>query len=145
MTPPSGQARREDFVFGEAWMVALVVFLGAGLGGIARYVVSLWIQQGAGTAYPWGTLVVNVTGSLLLTTAYGSLVGTTASAEWRAFLGIGFCGGYTTFSTFSFESLRLLQGGQWLRAMSYVASSVFLSLLAAVLGFRIAALLLRRG
>lgn len=126
-------------------MVALVVFLGAGVGGVARYAMSLRIQQGAGTSFPWGTLAINVTGSLLLTLAYGMLAGTTAPPEWRAFLGIGFCGGYTTFSTFSFESLRLLQGGQWLRGASYMASSVFLSLLAAVLGFGIATLLLRRG
>ena len=126
-------------------MMAFAIFVGAGLGGLARYAVGVWVQQGAGAAFPWGTLVINVTGSLVLTLAYGSLAGTTAPAEWRAFLGIGFCGGYTTFSTFSYETVRLLQGGEWGRGVSYIVGSVLLSLAGALLGFRIATLLLRRG
>ncbi|MBX6363502.1 MAG: fluoride efflux transporter CrcB [Gemmatimonadetes bacterium] len=126
-------------------MIPFVVFLGAGVGGLVRYALGGWIQQAAGPGFPWGTLVVNVTGSLVLAFLYALLEGSVAAPQWRAFLGIGFCGGYTTFSTFSYETLRLLQDAQWGRASWYVLGSVVLSLLAAAVGFRLAAGLLQRG
>ncbi|HET9982278.1 MAG TPA: fluoride efflux transporter CrcB [Longimicrobiales bacterium] len=126
-------------------MIPLVVFLGAGVGGLARYAVGGWIQQAAGAGFPWGTLVVNITGSLLLAFLYAFLEGTIAAPQWRALLGVGFCGGYTTFSTFSYETVRLLQDGQWSRASWYVLGSVLVSLVAAAAGFRIAATVLQRG
>jgi CrcB protein len=126
-------------------MTALVIFVGAGLGGVARYAVSQWVQADAGANFPWGTLLINVTGSLLLTFVYGLLEGTAAAPEWRAFLGIGVLGGYTTFSTFSYETVRLLQDGEWERTLLYVLGSVVLSLAGAVLGFGLASGLLRRG
>ena len=87
-------------------MLGLVIFVGAGVGGLARYAVSGWVQTATGSAFPWGTLLINVTGSLLLTLVYGVLDGISAAPEWRAFLGIGVLGGYTTFSAFSYELLR---------------------------------------
>lgn len=126
-------------------MLGLVIFVGAGVGGLARYAVSEWIQSATGSGFPWGTLLINVTGSLLLTFAYGVLDGISAAPEWRAFLGIGVLGGYTTFSTFSFETMRLLQDGEWERALFYVLGSVVLSLAGAFVGFRLASELLRRG
>jgi protein CrcB len=84
----------------------LVIFLGAGLGGVARYALSVWVQTAAGTAFPWGTLLINTTGSFVLAVLYAALDGTAAAPEWRAFVGIGLCGGYTTFSTFSYETIR---------------------------------------
>jgi len=125
-------------------MVGLAIFVGAGMGGLARYAVSMWAQEAAGAAFPWGTLLINVTGSLLLTLAYGTLDGASA-AEWRAFLGVGVLGGYTTFSTFSYEAVRLLLDGEWERAALYVLGSVVLSLGAALVGLRLASSLLRRG
>jgi CrcB protein len=126
-------------------MIPLAIFVGAGLGGVARYAVGGWVQAAAGAGFPWGTLVVNVSGSLLLGFLY-SLVGSSpATAQWRAFVGVGFCGGYTTFSTFSYEAANLVQGGEWGRAMLYMAGSVVLSLLAMLVGFRLAANLLHRG
>jgi CrcB protein len=125
-------------------MVSFAIFVGAGIGGLARYAFSAWLQF-ASAGFPWGTLIINVTGSLLLTFVYGLLEGTAAAPEWRAFLGIGILGGYTTFSTFSYESVRLLQDGEWERALLYVMSSVVLSIAGAVVGFRLASVLLERG
>jgi CrcB protein len=126
-------------------MGPLIVFAGAGAGGAARYALGLWIERMAGTGFPWGTLAINVTGSLILGFAYAWLEGIGASPEWRLLLGIGFCGGYTTFSTFSWESVRLIQGGAWGAAAAYVVASVVLSLAAVLLGLRMAASALARG
>jgi CrcB protein len=145
MTPPWASAR-EDFHLSEIVRVlALVIFLGAGIGGLTRYGVGVWTQGVVGPAFPWGTLVVNVTGSLLLTFIYVLLEGTAGSPEWRAFLGIGVCGGYTTFSTFSYETMRLLQDGEWQHATLYITGSVALSLAGAFLGFRLGSMMLQRS
>ncbi|MGH7448053.1 MAG: fluoride efflux transporter CrcB [Longimicrobiales bacterium] len=124
-------------------MLALAIFVGAGLGGVARYTVGGWVQGATGAGFPWGTLVVNVTGSVLLAFSYAFMEGTGAPAVWRAFLGIGILGGYTTFSSFGYETIRLLQDGQWIRAGVYILASVIISLLGVVLGFRAAATVLR--
>ena len=126
-------------------MSAFAIFVGAGLGGLGRYAISVWFQSLAGADFPWGTLFINVTGSLLLTLVYALLEGTPAAPEWRAFLGIGVLGGYTTFSTFSYEAVQLLQDGELERAALYVLGSVGLSLGGAVVGLRLASLLLQRG
>jgi CrcB protein len=126
-------------------MTGLAIFVGAGLGGLGRYAVSAWAQSVGGAGFPWGTLLINVSGSLLLTFIYGALEGTAARQAWQAFLGVGLLGGYTTFSTFSYETVRLLQDGDWRGAALYALGSVVLSVAAAVLGFRLASVLLQRG
>jgi CrcB protein len=126
-------------------MVGLVIFVGAGIGGLARYAVSLWVQSAVDTGFPWGTLLINVTGSFLLTLAYGLLESSAAAPEWRAFLGIGVIGGYTTFSTFTYETVRLFQDGEWDRASLYIFGSVVLSLAGAVLGFGLSSHILHKG
>lgn len=126
-------------------MALLAIFVGAGLGGLARYGISQWIQDTAGSGFPWGTLLINVSGSLLLTFTYAVLEGTAAAPEWRAFLGIGVLGGYTTFSTFTYETVRLMQDGDWGRAVLYVGASVLASVGAAMIGFSLGLSFLRRG
>ena len=126
-------------------LLYLYIAVGGALGAIARYALGGWIQQASGPDFPWGTLVVNISGSLLLGFLYVVLEGAPASREWRAFLGIGVCGGYTTFSTFSYESARLLQDGQLGRAGTYMAASALLSVAGALVGFRLAATVLGRG
>jgi fluoride exporter len=120
------------------WYVAL----GSAIGGAARFALSTFIQQRAGS-FPIGTLVVNITGSLavgfMLRYALGS---TSVSAETRALLTTGFCGGYTTFSTFTYETIKLMEGGDYRGAASYIAASVGLSLVATFLGIVAAAELL---
>ncbi len=125
--------------------VPLVVFLGAGIGGLARYALGGWVQALSGGQFPVGTLTINVTGSLLLGLAYGFLEGTAVAPEWRAFVGIGLLGGYTTFSTFSYESVHLLQDGEWGALSAYVLGSVLMSMAAAFLGLHVGALALGRS
>ena len=113
------------------WYVAL----GSAVGGVLRYLLGGWVQDRAGTTFPVQTLLINVTGSLLLGFLQRYALETTAfSAEVRTMLTIGVCGGYTTFSTFSFETVRMLEDGDWRHAALYVGLSVALSVGAALLG-----------
>ncbi len=124
-------------------MVWLVVLVGGGIGALARYWLGGWVQNAAGADFPWGTLAINVSGSLLLALLYALLEGSRARPEWRAFLGIGFCGGYTTFSTFSYEAFRLLEDGQWNRAAAYMLGSLVLALAGTFAGFYLGETVLR--
>lgn len=114
------------------WYIAA----GSAIGGVSRYLLGGWLQRQTAGTFPIGTLVINITGSFLLGLILRYAVETpTLTPEARAFLTIGFCGGYTTFSTFSYETVALMEDGQWPRAALYVALSVSLSVLAAFLGF----------
>jgi CrcB protein len=114
------------------WYIAV----GSALGGVSRYLVGGLMQRLLDTTFPAGTLVVNVTGSFLLGLFLRYAIDTpTLTPELRAFLTIGFCGGYTTFSTFSYESVALLEEGDWARGAIYVALSLVLSFAAMILGF----------
>jgi CrcB protein len=126
-------------------MGAWIVFVGAGLGGMARYGLGSLVQPLTGASFPWGTLLVNVTGSLVLAFTYAFLDRTLAAPEWRLFIGVGICGGYTTFSTFSYESVRLLQEGELGRAAAYVLGSAALGILAVLVGLRFANTVVGRG
>lgn len=116
--------------------VVFSVGLGAALGGISRYLLAAFIQQRAGAGFPTGTLVINITGSFVLglIMRYALQTGI-VSAETRAFLTTGFCGGYTTFSTFSYETALMLEDGEYGRATLYVGASVFVALVGIFLGF----------
>jgi CrcB protein len=112
----------------------LSVLLGSALGGVSRFLLSGAIQSRAGT-WPWGTLTVNLLGSFVLGALYKyASMQPGLSPELRLFIGAGFCGGFTTFSTFSVEALDLLQQGDVLRFSTYVAASVLLGLAAALAG-----------
>jgi len=112
----------------------MYVAIGSAVGGASRFALSTFLQQRAGM-FPVGTLVVNITGSLALGFLLRySLGSTSVSAETRALLTTGFCGGYTTFSTFSYETIKLIEDGDYRRAAVYVVASVVLSLVATFLG-----------
>jgi CrcB protein len=114
------------------WYVAI----GSAVGGVIRYLLGGAIQRALAASFPLGTLVINVTGSALLGFIFRYALETPAvTPEIRALLGVGFCGGYTTFSTFSYETLTLLEDGDWRRAGLYVGVSLLGSVLAAFLGF----------
>ena len=114
-------------------MTVLLVVLGAAVGAPLRYLTDQLMRARWGDGFPWGTLTVNVTGSLVL----GFLIELPADAAWTALLGTGFCGALTTYSTFSYEVLTLARP----RAALYVALSVAAGLAAAGLGAVTAGLL----
>ena len=113
------------------WSVAV----GAAIGGVSRYYLTSLIQQRSGFDFPIGTLFINITGSFLLGFLIGYTLRSTAmSTEMRALLTTGFCGGYTTFSAFSLETMLMLNDGKYGRAAGYVALSVGLAIAATFLG-----------
>jgi CrcB protein len=118
--------------------------IGSVLGGCARYFISGAIARRLGETFPWGTLIVNVLGSFIIG-FFATLTGpdgrVMASTETRQFVMIGICGGYTTFSSFSLQTLELVRDGEVLRAGGHIALSVILCLLAVWLGHIAAALL----
>lgn len=114
------------------WYVAF----GSAVGGVARWALAGFVQQRAGALFPVGTLIVNITGSFLLGLLLRYALGSEAiSPEVRALLTTGFCGGYTTFSTFTYETAILLEEGEYWRAGAYILVSVLLSLIGVWLGF----------
>jgi fluoride exporter len=115
------------------------VAIGSALGGMGRYLLGGFIQRLGATTFPTGTLLINISGSFLIGLIIRYAVETpTLTPELRAFLTIGLCGGYTTFSSFSYETVALLEDGEWARAALYVVASVVLSLLATLLGYALA-------
>lgn len=113
--------------------VYLWIAVGSALGGVARYACSGWVAQEIGETFPWGTITVNVVGSFLI-----GLVATLTAAEGRLlvpgyardFVMIGVLGGFTTFSSFSLQTLALVRDGEWSGAALNVVSSVVLCLVA---------------
>ena len=116
-------------------MKILLVAVGSGLGGVLRYLVLCWICAAKG--FPWATLTVNVVGSLLIGLISGLLArhGGSSADSIRAFAVVGFCGGFTTFSTFSNETFRLIENNQWISAAGYVGLSVAAGLVAVFVGY----------
>jgi CrcB protein len=108
-------------------------------GTLARYGLQGLVQQRTGATFPYGTLVVNLVGCLLLggIAQYG-LTHLTIPPEWRIGITVGFFGAFTTFSTFSWETVRLLEDGEWMRATMYVLASVVGGLACVFFGMRIA-------
>ncbi len=126
------------------WMKCLIVGLGGFVGAVARYLVGGWVQQRWGAAFPYGTFVVNVSGSFLLG-LFATLALRLAWGEpWRLLFAVGFVGAYTTFSTFEYETLQLIaEGNRYPAAVAYLLGSVIAGFLAACLGVVTARLLMR--
>jgi CrcB protein len=113
----------------------LVIGLGGAIGSISRYLVGGYISRHIATTFPMGTLVVNITGCFIIGLLFG-LANRYAwlTLEWRLFLITGICGGYTTFSSFSYEGVELFRQGNYSYFLMYVLFSVILGLLATVGG-----------
>ena len=118
----------------------LLVALGGAAGSVARYLLSKAIQDTAATAFPWGTMAVKVAGCPLIGLFYGLSSGDRArlGADLKLMLTVGFCGGFTTFSTFANESLTLAKTGDALLSAAYIGSSVALGMLAVMAGAQLA-------
>ncbi len=120
----------------------ILVFVGGAVGSVFRYIVSIGMSRWLGTAFPYGTLTVNVAGSLCMGFLYVLIVERASfSAEWRSLLLIGLLGGFTTFSSFSMETLLLLQDAAWFKAAVNTLLNVILCLLAAWIGLLLGRLL----
>ena len=117
-------------------MLQILAIAGGGaLGSLARFWVSTGIYQLFGRSFPWGTLVVNVSGSFVMGFLFVLFLERLAAApEWRAAVLVGFLGAFTTFSTFSIETLNLMEEGFLLKALLNVAASVLVCLLACWVG-----------
>ena len=115
----------------------LLVGAGSFLGGIARYLISL-AMKGLGSSFPWATMTANIVGCLLIGLLWAAFNRVHASSQLNLLLIVGFCGGFTTFSTFSKESLCLLQAGDYLTFALYALGSVVLGIIAVALGYALA-------
>lgn len=115
-------------------MIYLYVALGGAAGALARFAVGGWVTAWAGANFPWATLLINGSGSLLLGLVLARFSELPADLGIRAFLAVGFCGAFTTFSAFGYEAVSLLQRGSHATAFAYVAASVLFSLAAVFAG-----------
>jgi fluoride exporter len=118
--------------------IFLIALFGA-IGTLARYGLQGVVQIRTGGAFPYGTLLVNLSGCFLL-----GLIGQVTmnriliSADMRMAIAVGFFGGFTTFSSFAWETAKMLEDGEWLRASTYIGASVIAGLLLSVAGIRLA-------
>jgi CrcB protein len=113
----------------------MVIGTGGFIGSVSRFLASKYIQNLMFSSFPWGTFAVNITGCFLIGVFYGiSDRGGFLTAEWRLFLTVGFCGGYTTFSTFAQENLGMIRDGEFYYFLLYTGLSIFLGLTATYLG-----------
>ena len=120
---------RATLRYSRSMQSLLLVFVGAGAGGALRYLVNIFVAQLLGVSFPYGTMLINVSGSLVMGLLVGALA-LRADADWsqemRLLIGTGVLGGYTTFSTFSLESVQLIERNQFGAAMLYIGGSVAL-------------------
>jgi fluoride exporter len=122
-------------------VIYLWIAFGSGIGGVCRYVLGGWVARQAGADFPWGTLLVNILGCTFIgwfaamTGPDGRIL---ASTRTRQFVMVGICGGFTTFSSFSLETLNLLRDGEAGRAVANMSLSVGLCMLGVWLGHLLA-------
>jgi CrcB protein len=123
---------------GDLLRLTLIAIFGA-IGTLARYALQGFVQVRAAGTFPYGTLLINLSGCFLL-----GLIGQftlnrlVIPADWRVAIAVGFFGGYTTFSSFGWETAKMLEDGEWMRAASYVAASVLAGILLSFAGIRLA-------
>jgi CrcB protein len=112
----------------------LLVAFGGALGALARFFVGAFVARRLGVGWPYGTFLINISGCLIIGLSLPMLTRSGVHEAWRHFLPIGFVGAYTTFSTFEYETLRLLESGAWKACATYVLGSNFVGLFAVWLG-----------
>ncbi len=120
--------------------IVLLVGAGSFIGGAARYWISHWMHQRFPSSFPLGTFTINMIGCLAIGIILGFAEKGNISSDWKFFLAAGLCGGFTTFSAFSWEILTLMKQGQALQAFLYIGASVIVGLLATFLGWQVSRL-----
>jgi CrcB protein len=116
--------------------LSLWVVAGSAIGGLARYWLTIGVAMLLGPAFPWGTLLINLGGSFVIGAA-AAATDVLEHVTFRAFLMVGVCGGFTTFSSFSLQTLELVQAGRLPAALAYVLASTVICLLAVWWGWAI--------
>lgn len=120
----------------------MIIGTGGFLGSVSRYLASRYVQNTFSSAFPFGTFMVNITGCFLIGLIYGlSERSTLLNPGWKMFLTVGFCGGFTTFSTFANENLALLRDGNFFYFFIYTGLSIFLGIATTFLGVTITKLI----
>jgi fluoride exporter len=119
-------------------MIILLIALGGAVGSVARYLMGRAVQGALHLEFPIGTFVVNVVGCLVIGVLAKFFLHSQTELPLRATLMIGFCGGFTTFSSFSLETLGLIQGGEWAKAAVYIVLSALVCVGATAAGFSLA-------
>jgi fluoride exporter len=120
-------------------LIYLSIAAGGVLGALARYLVSVWLAGATGSGFPWATLLINLAGSILLGFLLRSFPTWSTPPDARAFLTVGFCGSFTTFSTFAFETVALAQNGAYGLAAVYALTSLALGVAGVLFGMALAA------
>jgi fluoride exporter len=123
-------------------VAVLLVALGGALGSVTRYLVGGWIADRLGVSFPYGTLVINLTASFVIGFFLAFAQERAGlSPYWRLFVAVGFVGGYSTFSTYEYEAVRLLQDGEMLFAAIYLVGSMAGGAIAAITGIAVGSLI----
>jgi CrcB protein len=120
-------------------MVRIILLIGTGsfIGGVFRYLASQFVQNRISAILPYGTLWVNIIGCFLIGLIYSLSDRGNLDPDWRLFFATGICGGFTTFSAFSIDTISLLRDGQFLPAFIYLSSTIFFGLIATLIGIAI--------
>lgn len=113
----------------------LIVGTGGFIGSVMRYLVQFFVEKGLNSTFPWGTFIANIAGSFIIGIVFElAQKGNLLSAEWRMFLAVGICGGFTTFSSFAYNNLTMLKEQAYGQFILNVGGSLFFGLLAVYVG-----------
>lgn len=118
-------------------MLRTILIVGSGgfIGSVMRYLVQQFVERGMSSTFPWGTLIANVAGSFIIGVVFAlAQRGNLLNAEWRMFLAVGLCGGFTTFSSFAYNNFTMLEDGVYAQFFLNVGGSLLLGLLAVYIG-----------